>query len=251
MKRLLYDVIFDVPEQTELVADTGRLSLLTTVLFWVVCLVIVSFFLREEIAKRYKLAVVFKGAASLAFVMLGVMGYEKASVDTVFAGKVLTGLCLGMLADVLLNLRYLFQKNGQKVFLLGILVFLAGHVMYIVALAPRNNGLLLSLVIAVVLAAALLWWVFKQISAEKAFKIFGVFYLGTIMIMTCVAIGVLISDPQVYSSLFAIGALMFLGSDIILILNTFGSESKNSLRIANILLYYTGQLLIATSLQFV
>ena len=47
------------------------------------------------------------------------------------------------------------------------------------------------------------------------------------------------------------GALLFLGSDIILILNTFGGQSRESLRISNIVLYYIGQLLIAASLQFV
>ena len=35
-----------------------------------------------------------------------------------------------------------------------------------------------------------------------------------------------------------------------LILNTFGSETKQSLRVTNISLYYIGQLLIALSLRF-
>jgi hypothetical protein len=44
------------------------------------------------------------------------------------------------------------------------------------------------------------------------------------------------------------GAL-FLVSDIVLILNTFGSEFKQNLRNTNISLYYAGQLLIAISLS--
>ena len=35
-----------------------------------------------------------------------------------------------------------------------------------------------------------------------------------------------------------------------LILNTFGSETKQSLRVTNVMLYYVGQLLIALSLLF-
>ena len=42
---------------------------------------------------------------------------------------------------------------------------------------------------------------------------------------------------------------LFLISDIVLILNTFGPETKTSLRITNIVLYYIGQLLIALSLK--
>ena len=53
-----------------------------------------------------------------------------------------------------------------------------------------------------------------------------------------------------FTALFAAGAVLFLVSDIVLILNTFGKETKQSLRICNIMLYYIGQLLIALSLHF-
>ena len=50
--------------------------------------------------------------------------------------------------------------------------------------------------------------------------------------------------------MFAGGALLFLLSDIVLILNTFGKETKQGLRVTNIGLYYAGQILIALSLLF-
>ena len=71
------------------------------------------------------------------------------------------------------------------------------------------------------------------------------------MILNCVAIGNLISDPSAFTGIFAAGAVLFLISDIVLILNTFGPETKTSLRITNIVLYYIGQLLIALSLKFI
>ena len=70
------------------------------------------------------------------------------------------------------------------------------------------------------------------------------------MLLNCVAIGNLITAPSVFTGLFAAGAVFFLVSDIVLILNTFGSETRQSLRITNISLYYIGQLLIALSLLF-
>ena len=87
--------------------------------------------------------------------------------------------------------------------------------------------------------------------SEKAFKIFGVIYIGAIVILNCVAIGNLLSEPSAFTGVFAAGAVLFLISDIVLILNTFGSETKLSLRITNIGLYYIGQLLIALSLMFI
>jgi uncharacterized membrane protein YhhN len=93
-------------------------------------------------------------------------------------------------------------------------------------------------------------WIFTKITAEKAFKIFGVFYIGAIVVLNCVAISNLITAPSAFTGLFAAGALLFLVSDIVLILNTFGSETKFSLRVTNIGLYYLGQILIALSLRF-
>ena len=91
-------------------------------------------------------------------------------------------------------------------------------------------------------------WIFKQITAKKAFKIFGVVYIGAIMLLNVVAIGNLITAPSVFTRLFAGGAVLFLISDVVLILNTFGEKTRQSLRYTNIALYYAGQLLIALSL---
>ena len=77
------------------------------------------------------------------------------------------------------------------------------------------------------------------------------FYIGAIVVLNCVAIGNLLSEPSAFTGVFAAGAVLFLISDIVLILNTFGSETKQSLRITNIGLYYIGQLLIALSLMFI
>ena len=84
-----------------------------------------------------------------------------------------------------------------------------------------------------------------------AFKIFGVVYIGAIMAMNCVACANLIQAPSAFSAVYMAGALLFLISDIVLILNTFGSKTRFSMRITNLSLYYIGQILIALSLQLV
>lgn len=221
------------------------------VLLWLLCLFFAGVFLFAEAKKKHIAGVFLKGLASMSFVLLGMITSKQAQ-NTVLARNVFAGLCLGMIADILLNLRYLFPNEGQFVFLIGILVFLAGHVMYIIALIPLSSGILLPCLAAgVVLTAVLIWWIFRLITAKPAFKIFGVFYLGAIMLMTSIAFGILITKPSPFSGCFAAGALLFLASDIILILNTFGSQSKENMRISNIVLYYVGQLLIAQSLLFI
>ena len=210
------------------------------------CLCLAAVFLWQESKKNYVPAVLLKGAASACFVALGLL----LSSGTPVAKLITTGLLLDCVADVLLNLRYVFEKKGQLIFLVGILVFLAGHVFYLVAIMKGAPKVWLCVAIGVILTALLMMWIFRRVTAKKAFKIFGVVYIGAIMLLNTVAIGNLIASPSVFTALFSGGALLFLVSDIVLILNTFGKETKQCLRVTNISLYYVGQLLIALSLAF-
>ena len=210
------------------------------------CLALAAVFLYQEKEKKYVPAVVLKGLASLCFVILGLL----CSPGSHTAKLIVTGLVLGCIADVMLNLRFVFEKKGKLIFLAGILVFLAGHVFYLAAALPLSKSPIACLIVGAVLTALLMIWIFKRITAQMAFKIFGVFYLGAIVLLNCVAIGNLIAAPSVFTALFAAGGVFFLVSDIVLILNTFGAETKQSLRVTNIALYYIGQILIALSLRF-
>ena len=212
----------------------------------ILCLVFAGLFIMEENKEKYVAAVVLKGLASLCFVAVGAMAGDGSHL----AKLVLAGLILGCIADVLLNLRWVFTEKGRLIFLVGILVFLSGHIVYLAAILPMAQSWVICFVIGIILTAGLMKWIFTKITAEKAFKIFGVFYIGAIVLMNCVAISNLVTVPSAFTALFAAGAALFLISDIVLILNTFGPESKFSLRITNLSLYYLGQLLIALSLLY-
>lgn len=209
------------------------------------CAILARFFLKKESEGQYVQAVILKGLASLCFVAIGSM----CSPGGQFAKLIVTGLIIGMVADVLLNLRMAFEKKGQLIFLVGILVFLTGHIMYLAAVLPLCPYKLACIIIGIVLTALLMVWIFKRVTAKPAFKIFGVVYIGAIMLLNCVAIGNVIASQSPFNCIFAAGAALFLISDIVLILNTFGSEFKQSLRTTNISLYYAGQVLIAFSLS--
>lgn len=211
------------------------------------CLALAGVFLWKESREEYVPAVILKGMASLCFVLLGVL----CSPGTQTSRMIVAGLVLGCVADVLLNLRWVFKEKGQMIFLVGILVFLSGHVLYLAAILPLSDHPVACCVAGVFLTALLMVCIFRRITAKKAFKIFGVVYIGAIVLLNCVAIGNLLAAPSVFTALFAAGAAFFLVSDIVLILNTFGTETKQSLRVTNILLYYIGQILIAISLRFV
>ena len=221
------------------------------------CLAIAAYFVYVEHKERYVYADIIKGVASCCFVVLGYLGakgygWPQGTGIEGQAKVILVGLCIGAVADVVLNLRYVFEgRQAQISFLVGILVFLAGHVAYIVALSGYFASILPAFLIGAVVAWLLLRWVFSQIDAPKAFKIFGVFYIGVISIMNVMAIMALFAMPSARTLVFMVGALFFLASDLILIINNFGPEQRFSLRIANLMLYYVAQLLIAISIQLV
>ena len=219
------------------------------IILLVLCLIFVSTFLYQEYKEKFVSAAILKGLASLCFVILGIINSNGSSL----AKLIVSGLIFGFVADILLNLRHVFKEKGKLVFLVGILVFLIGHIIYLVAVIPLTNNILSCIVLAVVLTALLMMWIFTKITAEKAFKIFGIVYIGAIVLLNVVAISNMLLIPNFnlkFTKIFALGAALFLISDIVLILNTFGPESKESFRITNIGLYYIGQMLIATSLLF-
>ena len=206
-------------------------------------------FIVVEHKEQYIKAVVLKGSAALFFCLIGFAALDSTQ-NIAFARLICIGLCFGAAGDILLNLRFVFPKVGQKIFLAGVAAFLTGHILYLAALIPLSRNMVPCLIIGVLLAAALLTWIFKTLTVKLAFKIFGVLYIGAIVLMTAVAAGNVITAPTTAAWMHAIGAVLFTLSDIVLIFNTFGTEQKFSMRIANLSLYYLGQLFIAFSLFF-
>ncbi len=209
-----------------------------------------ALFIYTEHQEKYLLADILKGSASLVFVLIGLKAYQV--VNFAFNKQLLIGLLFGMIGDILLNLRYVFPKQGQKIFLIGIVAFLIGHIMYLLALIPqaRHFWIWYCIVLGALLAAGLLAYIFKTMEVKKAFKIFGIFYLGAVFIMTAIAIGIAVFTPSKRAIIYAIGAILFTASDVVLIFNTFSGITRFSMRITNLTLYYIGQILIALSMFF-
>lgn len=212
----------------------------------VICLigmVLQACFIVQEHKENYLAAVILKGSAALMFVLVGLIGFRAS--NSTYSKTILWGLCFGALGDVLLNLRYLVGEKGQKVFLAGVASFFTGHVLYLIALIPTSKHLFVSVIAGAIIAVLLLVYIFRKLTVKPAFKIFGIFYIGAIVIMTAVAIDNILTYRIASSALFAIGAVLFTVSDIVLIFNTFGDKTTLVRRIVNLSFYYVAQLLIA------
>lgn len=205
-------------------------------------------FIAVEHQKKFVAADVLKGMAAACFVTVGAIGYFTYNSDA-YALKIVIGLLFGMIGDILLNYRFVVgEEKGQKFFLIGIVSFLIGHILYLSALVPLATHAWISLAVGLVLELVLLIYIFSTMKVKMVFKIFGVFYLGAVIIMTAMAVDAAIVARSFQSIELAIGAVLFMLSDIILIFYIFGGNPKFSMRISNLSLYYIGQMMIAISL---
>lgn len=218
--------------------------------YWYLCLIGLAaqaLFIFLEKRKDYVKAVAFKALASLSFLGLGIASSALCS-NSAFARLIVIGLALGVAGDALLNLRFVLDKAADRIFLAGIAAFLAGHVLYLAAQVSISSHLPAALAIGLAVAAGLLAWILRTVEAKRAFKVFGVAYIGAVVLMTAVAGGNIEGKGGL---MFFIGAVLFAASDVVLIFNTFTKKQRFGLRVTNLMLYYTGQLLIALSLQLI
>lgn len=224
--------------------------------FWLALICIAGlladvWFIRTEYAGKMAKATLLKGIASAFFVLLGLVCF--LTVRTTTGQLIFLGLILGLVGDVFLNLRNQFEgAKSRAVFAVGILAFLSGHFLYIAALIRQTDSILpLSVILTAVLSAAAIPPLMKRITApSRGLKIFGYVYLVIVIAMFSCALSLLFKfGAHVTTVLFAIGGLLFMVSDFIMIYYSFGKKIR-PLRAVNLLTYYIAQLLIALTILF-
>ena len=93
-------------------------------------------FILVERKEKFKLALVLKTIASVIFIAAGFYAMQSCP-DISHARWVLAGLILGGVGDFFLNLQFIVKKEmAQKMFLVGAVAFLTGHVLYMVSIVP-------------------------------------------------------------------------------------------------------------------
>jgi uncharacterized membrane protein YhhN len=181
----------------------------------------------------------FKAPLSLLFVVYAwVQPHDLSSYFIL----ILIGLVLGAIGDVLLAL------DGPGTFRAGLIAFLAGHVMYVVAFqtacAPRDW---LSPVIAIPFVASTIVFFWLRPHAGRLI-VPMICYVVVITVMVVGALGVFAS-PKVdllAAGVVLTGAVMFYLSDITVARHRF-VQAEFGNRLLGLPLYYIAQFMIAYS----
>ncbi len=223
---------------------------IAVIFLYVLCYTFQVIFLIVEKQKKFVLSLYLKGLCSLVFVCLGFFS-SRFSTEAFFNKCILIGLCLDASADVIFNLRFAFEKIKNLSFFGGTILFFTGHIFYLIALFPNVNNLLIYLIVFAIIDLLILIFFGFTLKLKLSYKIFGVFYISQVSLMATMSVGFLNSNLVFGRLIFSIGALFFLISDILLIYNTFRTKKIYPIRVISFVTYYTGQLLIATSLFWI
>lgn len=198
-------------------------------------------------------SMLLKALASLGFVAMGVIGLAVSELENkIPLGLIVLGLVLGMIGDILLDLKVIYDND--KIYLnAGMLSFGLGHLAYFSALTllAYETEKTLWLPVLVSIGVALAVTAVILIGGKKLMKLdFGEYLTQTItytillsfMVEYSLILAILEACPWI---VFIAMALFFL-SDVVLSTQYFGGKLHDKLYIViNHVLYYRAQILIA------
>ncbi len=205
--------------------------------------------------KRSVDGVFLKNTTSLFFILTAMMACYQNPDSWQYGLITIGGLVLGMLGDIYLDLKWVYPDDMKKYLNTGFINFGLGHLFYISGLAIvaklSVKHLLIAAAVGVVVAIGnlLLEKPMKQKFGEfKAIVTIYSFILAT-MVATSVICAIVTGCTAFI--IYAVGAVLFMISDLILSPMYFGEGKNTPVNfILNHVTYYAGQYLIALSIFF-
>lgn len=199
---------------------------------------------------------IFKSVSSLCYLLTAVFALITNYKAYTYGSLVIMGGALGLVGDILLDLKGIY-KNEEKIYLKGgFIFFLIGHIFYfcavIYSIKMKWYLVLIAAVVSVIIgvltvASANLMKV--HYGAYRRIVAVYVAFLAMTSIISIIA--VFVTHFQKAYVIMAIGSILFLLSDAVLSNTFFGRGKDKPIHLfINHFLYYVGQYLIAASVMF-
>ena len=197
-----------------------------------------------------------KSISSLCYLLTAVFAVISNPNASVYGSLIIFGGALGLVGDILLDLKGIYRKDESAYLKGGFIFFLVGHVFYSSAII---YSLRLKWWIILICVAAALMFGYLIIASAKIMKVHYGAYRTIVFIYTSfLALSMALSIAGAIYTKFlrgyvvlAIGLILFTLSDAILSGTFFGrNKEKPFYFFTNHLSYYAGQYLIAASIMF-
>lgn len=218
----------------------------------------VMLYIFEKIKGYTVKEVLIKTSVSLLFVLVSVLatffnGYHQLNIFIIF------GLVLGLIGDILLDLKYVYPQDDKPYTYGGFVVFGLGHIFYILGMILEfyHGEHILYILLPLLLAPFIGLLV---VLLEKPLKLnykemkVVVFSYATLLFMTpatALSFCIMYGFTNTTLLMLFIGGVLFAISDLVLSNTYFGENHERPIDfILNYLPYYGAQFIIAFSLMF-
>lgn len=202
---------------------------------------------------RKNYAFIFKTTTSILFIFTAIISYIKSPGDYYYFILLIIGLFFSLFGDMFLALKVNHHDGSlNKFFLYGLVSFSITHVMYILAFTHLGSFNILDLLVALTLAFIAMTILKSNKNIDfKNMLLPASIYSFIICLMTFESIKlVFLLRFDIGTYLLLIGALLFILSDLVLCFILFNKYAKKYLSAINLITYYTGQFIIASTLLF-
>ena len=199
-------------------------------------------------------ALLLKTTTSFLFISVAFASFMVNSGQGVasFFALIMMGLICGLIGDIILDLKIMYKESASLYQHGGMVAFLVGHLFYLAALIIYFGFDWTPLVIAVVLAiiiALVSKFILKFNFAEHTVDTYAyTFFLSYMMTQACYA--AITRGFTACTILLAAGSILFLLSDLILVMTYYDNKDSKPFIAANHILYYAAQFTIALSVLY-
>lgn len=199
-------------------------------------------------------ALLFKTVTSFLFISVAFASFmvNPSQGVATFAMLIMMGLICGLIGDILLDLKVMYKGSSSLYQHGGMVAFLLGHLFYLTALIIYFGFNWIPVVIALVLAiivACVSKFILKFNFAEHTVDTYAYsFILSYMMTQACYA--AITQGYTVCTVLLAVGAILFLLSDLVLVMTYYDNKDSKPFIAVNHILYYAAQFSIALSILY-
>lgn len=199
----------------------------------------------------------FKSVSSLCFLLTAVFALIYNPSAFTYGSLIIMGGALGLVGDILLDLKGIYKEHENIYLRGGFIFFLVGHIFYtgsiVYSVKMKWYLVIISAVVSIIVGVVTVALANVMKVHYGAYRRIVAIYVAFLVMTTIISvISVIVTGFQKGYILMAVGAVLFLLSDLVLS-NTFFGRGKDKPRhfFINHFLYYAGQYLIAASVLFV
>ena len=199
-------------------------------------------------------ALLFKTLTSFLFIAVAFTSFmvNPGQGVAAFAMLIMMGLICGLIGDIVLDLKIMYKESSSLYQHGGMAAFLVGHLFYLAALIIYFGFNWMSVVIALVLAVIIglvSKFILKFNFAEHTINTYAYsFFLSYMMTQACYA--AITQGFTTCTVLLAAGAILFLLSDLVLVMTYYDNKDSRPFIAVNHILYYAAQYTIALSILY-